>query len=64
MSEISPLSPEARAHLPATTHADESEATWFARLSLPGQVVEVAKRVGMGRPCWLLAMFAADCRVA
>ena len=48
MSEISPLSPEARAHLPATTHADESEATWFARLGLPGQVVEVAKRVGVG----------------
>ncbi|HAF37836.1 MAG TPA: hypothetical protein DCG72_02525 [Gammaproteobacteria bacterium] len=23
-----------------------------------------AKRVGMDRPCWLLAMFAADCRVA
>jgi membrane protein len=48
VSEISPLSPEARAHLPATTHADESEATWFARLGLPGQVVEVAKRVGVG----------------
>ena len=48
MSEISPLSPEARAHLPATTYADESEATWFARLGLSGQVVEVAKRVGVG----------------
>lgn len=48
MSEISPLSPEARAHLPATTHANESEATWFARLGLPGQVIEVVKRVGVG----------------
>lgn len=48
MSEISPLSPEARAHLPATTHANESEAKWFARLGLPGQVIEVVKRVGVG----------------
>lgn len=48
MSEISPLSPEARAHLPAATHADESEAKWFARLGLPRQVIEVAKRVCVG----------------
>lgn len=48
MSEISPLSPEARAHLPATTHDNQSEATWFARLGLPGQVIEVVKRVGVG----------------
>lgn len=48
MSEISPLSPEARAHFPATTLADESEATWFSRLGLPGQVIEVIKRVGVG----------------
>lgn len=48
MSEISPLSPEARAHHPATSHAPESEATWFARLGLPGQVIEVVKRVGVG----------------
>ncbi len=48
VSEISPLSPEARAHLPATAHADESEATWFAHLGLTGQVVEVTKRVAVG----------------
>ncbi|MFN3451191.1 MAG: hypothetical protein ACK4ZE_03465 [Sphingorhabdus sp.] len=48
MSEISPLSPEARAHLPATAHANESEAKWFARLGLTGQVMEVTKRVAVG----------------
>ena len=48
MSEISPLSPEARAHLPATANAQESEAKWFARLGLTGQVVEVTKRVAVG----------------
>ena len=48
VSEISPLSPEARAHFPATSHADESEAKWFARLGLTGQVVEVTKRVVVG----------------
>lgn len=48
MSEISPLSPEARAHLPATEHANESEAKWFARLGLTGQVMEVTKRVAVG----------------
>lgn len=48
MSEISPLSPEARAHLPAAAHADESEAKWFARLGLTGQVMEVTKRVAVG----------------
>jgi membrane protein len=48
VSEISRLSPEARAQFPATTHVDESEATWFARLGLSRQVVEVAKRVGVG----------------
>jgi membrane protein len=48
VSEISPLSPEARAHLPATANAQESEAKWFARLGLTGQVVEVTKRVAVG----------------
>ena len=48
MSEISPLSPEARAHLPETAYAHESEAKWFARLGLTGQVMQVAKRVGVG----------------
>lgn len=48
MSEISPLSPEARAQLPATKLAHESEAKWFARLGLPGQVIEVIKRVSVG----------------
>ena len=48
MSEISPLSPEARAHLPAAKHPDESEAKWFARLGRPRQVIEVVKRVGVG----------------
>lgn len=48
MSEISPLSPEARAHLPAHAHAHESEAKWFARLGLTGQVMEVSKRVAVG----------------
>lgn len=48
MSEISPLSPEARAQLPATKLAHESEAKWFARLGLPGQVIEVVKRVAVG----------------
>lgn len=48
MSEISPLSPEARAHLPATEGAHESEAKWFARLGLTGQVMEVTKRVAVG----------------
>jgi hypothetical protein len=48
VSEISPLSPEARAHLPAAKHADESEAKWFARLGRPRQVIEVVKRVGVG----------------
>ncbi len=48
MSEISPLSPEARAHLPAAVYADESEAKWFARLGLTGQVMEVSKRVAVG----------------
>jgi membrane protein len=48
VSEISPLSPEARAHLPAAAHADESEAKWFARLGLTGQVMEVTKRVVVG----------------
>ena len=48
MSEISPLSPEARAHLPETAYANESEAKWFARLGPTGQVMQVAKRVGVG----------------
>ncbi len=48
VSEISPLSPEARAHLPATVHANESEAKWFARLGVTGQTIEVIKRVAVG----------------
>ncbi len=48
MSEISPLSPEARAHLPAAVYAHESEAKWFSRLGLTGQVMEVSKRVAVG----------------
>jgi membrane protein len=48
VSEQSPLSPEARANLSATVHADESEAKWFARLGATRQTMEVVKRVAVG----------------
>ena len=47
VSEISPLSPEARAHFPATSHADESEAKWFARLGLTGQGAAQGQQGGL-----------------
>ena len=48
MSEHSPLSPEARAHLPVVEQAAESEASWFADLDKFHQSWEVLKRMFVG----------------
>ncbi len=48
MSEHSPLSPEARAHLPVVEQAEESEASWFAHLDKFHQSWEVVKRMVVG----------------
>lgn len=46
MSEHSPLSPEARAE--KNRGQVESEDSWFHRMDIPHQVIEVFRRVGVG----------------
>lgn len=48
MSEHSPLSPEARAHLPVVEQAEISEASWFQHLDRYHQSWEVLKRMIVG----------------
>jgi membrane protein len=56
VSEDSPLSPEARAHLPAATHArqsevlcvPQSEATWFHNLGTVAQLWVILRRIFVG----------------
>ncbi len=48
MSEHSPLSPEARAHLPVVEQAEISEASWFQHLDRFHQAWEVLKRMLVG----------------
>jgi membrane protein len=48
MSEHSPLSPEARAHLPVVEQAEISEASWFQHLGKFHQSWEVLKRMLVG----------------
>jgi membrane protein len=48
VSEHSPLSPEARAHLGAEVRHDESEAEWFRHLDIYHKAKEVTRRTVVG----------------